>query len=174
MKKQDLNVAATKTINGYTFNYICEINPQKDEFDKIKTYNPREKYNNQKNLALNEYGDSDFCIFDVETDITNSGVYVLFFGEELVYIGQAKNFKKRWSRTNYGSISPRNCFVGGQSTNCHINSAICAQSKKGTHIYLFFYSTKKYDEVERELIDKLTPELNISLNKKKCLKKKPL
>ena len=165
MKKQDLNVAAAKTINGYTFNYICEIKPQKDEFDKIKTYNPRERYNNQRKLALNEYGDSDFCIFDVETDITNSGVYVLFFGEELVYIGQAKNFKKRWSRTNYGSISPRNCFVGGQSTNCHINSAICAQSKKGTHIYLYFYPTEDYNNVERTLIKARHPELNRSLNK---------
>ena len=139
-------------IHGYSFEFICEILPKRTETGEVFTYNPSERYNNKRNLPFNKYGNSLFCEFEVKTDKAESGVYALFFDENLVYIGQAKNFQQRWSGINYCKISPRNCFRGGQSTNCHINSEICKQALRNGRVFLYFLETKDYDRVEKELI----------------------
>ena len=153
-----------KTVGDYKFDFICEIQPQRNEKGEVYTYNPSKDYDNKKNVSLNKYGDREFCDFVVKTDRNESGVYALYFDEKLVYIGKAKDFKQRWSQVNYCHISPRNCFVGGQSTNCHINSEICKQTKANNKVYLYFFATPKYSEVEKELICKRNPELNVALN----------
>lgn len=60
----------------------------------------------------------------------------------------------------YGHISPRNCYVGGQPTNCRINSLILETYKRGSHIELLFYETANRFNIESTLIKKLNPEWN--------------
>lgn len=87
------------------------------------------------------------------------GVYALFLNEELMYIGQCEDFGKRYNQ-GYGQISPRNCFVGGQSTNCKINKFIFDSTRKGEIIKLYFLETNSYDKIESELIELYKPILN--------------
>lgn len=83
----------------------------------------------------------------------------------MVYIGRAKNLAERWSKVNYGSISPRNCFKGGQSTNCKMNNYIYEESRKGAKLELYFYETDSYVDVEKVLLKSCSSTL--PLNKQK-------
>jgi hypothetical protein len=65
----------------------------------------------------------------------------------------------------YGNISPRNCYVGGQPTNCRINSLILEMYKRGSQIELLFYETRDRFNIERTLINELNPEWNRTAGK---------
>lgn len=149
-------------IGEYKFDYCSEIKPQKDAEGVIIQYNPKDKYNNVKNLPLNKHGHKLFCKFSVSEISSKSGVYALFIDDDNIpiYIGRASNLKKRWSFQQYGSISPKNCFKGGQSTNCKINAFICNCVLNGHIIKLFCLATDKYIEIEKELIEWIKPKLN--------------
>ena len=60
----------------------------------------------------------------------------------------------------YGNISPRNCFEGGQSTNCRINSDILSLFKLKKSIQLYFLETKNRFKIEHELIINQSPVWN--------------
>lgn len=83
------------------------------------------KYLNIKKLELNRYGDSIFCKFNIENKYKKlKGLYCFAINDRIVYIGRCTdNYGKRINY-GYGNISPRNCFIGGQSTNCRINAEI--------------------------------------------------
>ena len=155
-------------IENYEFDYVATINEcvKRDEDGMIYGYNPKDAYDNIKGLALNKYGNSTFCDFGIPSKSQNSGVYALFIDdlEVPVYIGRAANFDSRWSATNYAHISPRNCYKGGQSTNCHINSFIYKLIKENRLVKLYFFETPDYVKIEKELIRKYRPEYNTQLN----------
>lgn len=83
------------------------------------------KYRNIKRLKLHQYGDSIFCKFNIENKYKRlKGLYCFAINDRIVYIGRCTdNYSKRINY-GYGNISPRNCFIGGQSTNCRINAKI--------------------------------------------------
>jgi hypothetical protein len=64
--------------------------------------------------------------------------------------------------TGYGLISPRNCFVGGQSTNCRVNALILEAAKQGLRIEILFCETKRRFELEAQILRQLRPEWNKS------------
>lgn len=75
---------------------------------------------------LNPYGDGEYCKFMISDQevIDKKGLYLYKLGEEVLYIGRCRDsFKKRFNQ-GYGTIHPKNCYLDGQSTNCHINSLI--------------------------------------------------
>ena len=109
-----------KKLLDYVFDYIDEIKPERDIDGNIITYNPKERYAKKSAVNLNKYGNLDFCRFTVNNLPAKSGVYALYEDDILIYIGRAKNLSIRWGKMNYGSISPKNCYVGGQSTNCKV------------------------------------------------------
>ena len=80
--------------------------------------------------------------------------------DSIKYIGQCDNLSKRWNM-GYGNISPKNCFVGGQSTNCRVNNLILDAFNANYLIKLFFHKTDELDVVEDDLINYLNPEWNI-------------
>ena len=42
---------------------------------------------------------------------------------QIIYIGETAGLRQRFNM-GYGNISPRNCYVGGQSTNCKMNKIV--------------------------------------------------
>jgi len=61
----------------------------------------------------------------------------------------------------YGNISPKNCYKGGQETNCRLNNLIFQSATAGAGIALWFHETANYKAVERELRAELVPEWNL-------------
>lgn len=51
--------------------------------------------------------------------------------EEVIYTGITRNLQRRWSPLGYSRIHPRNCYLGGQSTHCKINSGILRETLAG-------------------------------------------
>ena len=71
-------------------------------------------------------------------------------------MGECEDLSSRYN-TGYGKISSLNCFVGGQSTNCKINTNIFNSVKSGAKVHLLFYETDDRFNVERILIEKYSP-----------------
>jgi len=66
----------------------------------------------------------------------------------------------------YGTISPRNCFEGGQKTNCKMNKVVLEIYKNGQKIDIYFYETKDYKAIEKELLESITTPYNVKNNKR--------
>ncbi|MCE5193733.1 hypothetical protein LLF88_07380 [bacterium] len=111
---------------------------------------------------LNQDGDSTFCDFSIErTDLTKrKGVYYFAIADEVKYVGKThESFVWRINQ-GYGHISPKNCYLDGQSTNCHVNPRV---AKSRTIVSLFVCpidSDSGIDRLERDLIDLYQPEWN--------------
>ncbi|QBP43187.1 GIY-YIG nuclease family protein [Paenisporosarcina antarctica] len=153
----------TIQISDFSFNFICFITPKKNSHDEIQTFFPQNMFNNNESLALHQYGQGPFCSFTISTKSIKEGVYLLKINDDITYLGECENLSKRFN-SGYGNISPRNCFIGGQSTNCRINNKIYEVANEKVKIY--FYETNNRFEVERELIMKLKPIWNISRGKR--------
>lgn len=115
---------------------------------------------------LNDYGDSVYRSFYLDAPLVarNKGLYLFVMNaQEIKYIGSCikkSNFEKR-IRQGYGNVSPRNCFLDGQSTNCRINSLI---NKNIDKVKLFTLSMKRDSEIiaaEDYLIKRYKPAWNI-------------
>ncbi len=161
---KDLNM----NIGNYRFEFVAIINEyvRYDNNGNVFGYNHWHNYKNIKKLPLNKYGNATFCDFNIPKFSTHSGVYTLLINDETIpiYIGRTLNFDLRWGTTNYAHISPRNCFRGGQSTNCHINGLIYDLISNNNIVKLFFYETLDYKNIEKELIRTFQPSYNIIKN----------
>lgn len=149
-----------RIFGGYIFNYVGLIEPDREMNGVFCEFLPQDRYKNIRNLPLNPHGAGPFCRFKIANDVHHSGVYVLTLNENPIYIGKCDNLAKRWGPQGYGSISPKNCFKGGQSTNCKINSLLLEHSKRGEKFELWFYAMHDPGPAERILIINLKPEWN--------------
>lgn len=116
---------------------------------------------------LNAYGDSTYCKFGMvdQQFSKRKGIYVFKSNGQIKYIGRVKGEYNFYQRINmgYAIISPKNCYIDGQSTNCHVNSII--NSYKG-NITLFILPLENDEEIiktEKWLINLVKPDWNISL-----------
>lgn len=57
-------------------------------------------------------------------------------------------------------IAPRNCFAGGQSTNCKINGFILAEILKGNSVDLWSWAGEPRKAAEAALISAYQPPWN--------------
>jgi hypothetical protein len=114
---------------------------------------------------LNSYGDSSFCTFRIERGplARSKGLYCFRLRHELVYVGRSYDpFEKRINQ-GYGTIHPKNCYIDGQATNCHLNALIAPVLGE---IALFLCPLDEDGDIarlERRLIHMLQPRWNISL-----------
>ena len=127
---------------------------------------PGARYKNIKNLKRNVNGvvGQKYCKFNVPSLPSRPGIYILRDNGVIVYVGKTKNLMKRWSHTNYGLISPRNVFEGGQSTNCKINHYI--NEHRNDDIEIEYIESDDIDSFETSLINAYEPMLNIQGNTK--------
>ncbi len=137
-------------IGAFEFRYICAIDPEGNLDGSVKQYMPQSRYKNKNNLPLNSYGKGPFCRFKIPNGHKVSGVYAVVVEGELKYIGECLNLSSRYNM-GYGIISPRNCYVGGQETNCRLNNLIYQAADAGRKISLWFIPTKDYKAIESKL-----------------------
>ncbi|WP_442794424.1 hypothetical protein [Pelobium manganitolerans] len=111
---------------------------------------------------LNKYGDNKFCEFKIGTHLTDKGIYCYIKNDEIKYIGRCTdNFKKRINE-GYGKIHPKNCFIDGQATNCHLNSLINTTVDVKFGVYLMTdKSTEEIKKLEKLILSANKYEWNI-------------
>lgn len=146
-------------IGGHTFQFVCQIEPERDEIGAILEFMPQGKYKNKRSLPLSKHGIGPFCRYRIPKNWHQEGVYLITRDGEVVYIGKCIDLTYRHN-TGYGQISPKNCFEGGQPTNCRINAEILKYAKSGHQFELWFLSTSDSDKIEIELISNCSPAWN--------------
>lgn len=151
-------IAIIYEIEGTQFHYVCNIIPLCID-GSPKEFMPQSRYENKRNLPLNKHGNGSFCKFKIPNEYKKRGVYSILVNDYPKYIGECENLSKRFN-AGHGNISPKNCYKGGQSTNCKVNKLILNTYKKGSKIELFFYETSNRFEIEETLIRKMKPLWN--------------
>ncbi len=107
---------------------------------------------------LNKHGDLSYCDFMLENFKNDKGLYCFIINDEIKYIGRSKKtFKERINE--YGKITPYNCLIDGQATNCKINSKI--NSLNNSLIFIGFYLMNTSTDIEiSDLEKKMIKSLN--------------
>lgn len=147
------------TLDGHEFGFVCWIMPETEADGSIRRVRPQGRYRNSNGRGLHPYGDGEFCRFTVPRGYTDQGVYVLTVSDRVVYIGECEGLSIRFN-AGYGNISPRNCFEGGQQTNCRLNKLIKETVLSGGRVGLLFHKTTLRKTIESELIAAFGPEWN--------------
>lgn len=153
-------VAGALSLGGRSFRRAGSIEPVREPGGAIREDLPQGRYANTGGLGLNAHGDGPFCEFSVPGLPAAPGVYAVTVGGAVVYVGISVDLRQRWSPMGYGRISPRNCFEGGQSTNCKVNHAILLQARAGRAIELWIHETAEPRRLEAQLIRDLAPPWN--------------
>ncbi|MDD2476893.1 MAG: GIY-YIG nuclease family protein [Dysgonamonadaceae bacterium] len=149
----------TLRVFGYEFCYIQQLIPDCDVSGSIIKYYPQNEYDNKKGLLLSHFGKGAFCRFSINAGDC-PGVYLWVVDDSIIYIGETENLKKRFNM-GYGRIAPRNCYIGGQSTNCKMNKVILNLYEQGKTVSLYFYNTTDYKRIELELLRKIDTKYNV-------------
>ena len=146
---------------GYEFQFVQALIPECEQ-GVPRVYYPHRDYVNRRGLPLLPRGGGPFCRFSIQAPQA-PGVYLWVAEGQLLYIGETVNLRQRFN-TGYGAISPRNCYAGGQSTNCKMNQVVLDYYNRGTPIQLYFFPTQRYKQVELELLGKLNTPYNVKDN----------
>ena len=114
---------------------------------------------------LNPHGDEVYCSFRIEGALAaKKGLYCFCVGGDVMYIGRSHDpFEKRMN-TGYGQISPKNCYLDGQSTNCHLNSII-EQERRPIQYFVcaLEVDNSEIDKLETELLGHYQPPWNVKM-----------
>ena len=155
------NDTDTLTLGGRTFRHVARISPEAGPDGKPLEDMPQRRYHAAASTPLNRHGHGPFCRFSVAGLPAAAGVYALTVAQRLAYVGIAtKSLRERWGPRGYAEIHPRNCFRGGQSTNCKVNHAILEAAQRGLTIRLWIHQTGSPRPLEERLIAELTPLWN--------------
>ncbi len=144
---------------GRGFTDLGELILQLDEHGSPLEFEPQGRYKNASTSKLHRYGAGTFCKFKVNGLPVRSGVYVFLVEGIAKYVGKAVRLKERFAM-GHGNISPKNCFVGGQQTNCRLNQLILNTAKKGHSIRVLVHECSDQDSFESDLIADLSPDWN--------------
>ncbi len=113
---------------------------------------------------LNGYGDKLYCEFKLDPTLSKSkGLYCYIIEEKIQYVGRSKKtFGERIKE--YGKITPYNCLIDGQNTNCKINSLI----NENTNVKIGLFemnnsSDEEIEKLERDLIKYLNNDEGLEL-----------
>jgi hypothetical protein len=148
------------SIEGHEFEHVARITPRRDLNGELIEVWPQSRYSNPRRLELHQYGGGPFCAFSIAPGWEGkSGVYVFLTDGVSKYVGECEDLEMRMN-LGYGNISPRNCFRGGQQTNCRINSLILEAGRRGAEIRLLFCESDDRHRLEANLIQKLNPSWN--------------
>lgn len=143
----------------YSFEFVSYMEPLRDAGGAVLQFTPQGLYRNRRGVLLNNYGAGPFCKFKITNRIQASGVYILSAGDEIRYVGECANLSARFN-AGYGNISPKNCFKGGQETNCRMNNLIYLASAAGERLSLRFFQTANYKATELQLRRTCSPPWN--------------
>jgi hypothetical protein len=161
------NKTVAKTLDHKRYKHLAPIVTKKySKFlnDKLGTFLQylKEKNDLLYSKFLNKYGDqhySNFLISDSKI-LNQKGLYLYCINGEIMYIGKTINSFEKRINNGYGNISPKNCYLDGQSTNCHINSLV-TENKDNIKLYLLPLTDDNLNEIEKYLIQHYKPKWNI-------------
>jgi hypothetical protein len=140
-------VTSPLAVGGFLFNHVCDIKPVRAEDGTVQVLMPQERYAKRDLYPLNRYGAGPFCKFKIPATYPYPGVYLLTVGDEVRYIGETNNLSRRYNK-GYGTISPKNCYKGGQETNVRMNNLIYHSALAGEVLSLWFHMTEDFKAIE--------------------------
>ena len=143
----------------YDFTFVASLVPERDSAGAIREFSPQSGYAKAGAVPLHKHGRGTFCRFRLAVPKGLSGVYALVVDGTVRYIGECEDLGKRFN-AGYGNISPKNCYRGGQPTNCKINRWVLDMVKAGGRVDLYFHPTSQRKAVEQELIARHSPPWN--------------
>lgn len=146
-------------IGAHEFNKVSNVEPLRVSDGSIQICLPQSRYRNDRNIPLHRYGHGPFCKLKIPSTICSSGVYAIAFAEDVKYLGKCVNLAARFN-SGYGQISPRNCFIGGQETNCRVNELVLTEAQAGRKLTLWFHQTVSEEGIEQELLRLIKPQWN--------------
>jgi hypothetical protein len=146
-------------IDGIAFEFVCQLTAEKGPEGQLQSLMPQDRYRNARRLPLNTYGAGPFCKFRIPNEFKAGGVYALVVNGAVKYIGECINLSTRYN-AGYGNISPRNCFKGGQETNCRINTLIHGECLRGRQVELWFHPSREHKALEKRLLSQGAYEWN--------------
>lgn len=147
-------------LSDIEFEWVADVDPDRDANGRPIELMPQARYKRASSTPLNPHGSGPFCRFKVQGLPRSPGVYALLVGGRVTYVGKGQNLEERWGPRGYATISPRNCFVGGQSTNCKVNNRILQAAQRGVSISLWVHPTANPGPVEAFVIRELDPPWN--------------
>ena len=127
-----------RSFDGRDYEHLGDIKPDRNGDGTFATFMPQSRYYGAAEAKLHAYGGGPFCRFNIARKRRDPGLYVLTLNGASVYAGESVDVGKRWGPNGYGGISPRNCFQGGQPTNCRLNAAILSEALQGHILELWF------------------------------------
>lgn len=149
---------ANRAVGGFEFRLAAEIGVVRNSDGSVYVDRPQSRYSGAPQAKLHKYGEGEFCRFRVGGLPAAEGVYCVFADEDLRYVGEAVDLRKRWY--GYGHISPKNCYEGGRETNCRVNKLILQRARQEVIMTLWFLLTTRRKAVEAELRQRFRPPWN--------------
>lgn len=145
------------------FEFADTVTVERDESGQIDLKMPQHRYKKADDTPVHRYGWGPFCKFYVDSAPYRKtpGVYVFTANHQIVYVGEATDIHGR-IQAGYSNISPKNCFEGGQQTNCRINTAILNVIRNQGQVALWATKTADRKQHETELIKQCNPPWNLT------------
>jgi len=113
---------------------------------------------------LNKYGDGVYSRFLIKDEkyLDKKGVYIYTLSGQLQHVGRCRDsFRKRINQ-GYGKIHPKNCYIDGQATNCHLNALITERRQEVRFLVHVAESNTEIEEIEKSLIALYSPPASLS------------
>lgn len=145
----------------HSFEFVNSLSVERNEAGRVDIKMPQRRYDQSDKYPLHQYGWGPFCKFTIDTSEYDGseGVYVFTAGYEIKYVGETVNVHNR-IQPGYGNISPKNCYQGGQQTNCRINQLIFETVRNGEQVSLWVEETQNRKRRETELLEQSNPPWN--------------
>ena len=112
---------------------------------------PQDHFANPREHSLAQEHDTYYCSFKIDAP-KRSGVYWILLDGEVVYIGRAKCLHNRLS-TQYGTVSPRHPFKGGQLQKCRTNAKINKALDAGSTVVFRWERCQDYKDREKRMLE---------------------
>lgn len=136
------------TLAGTLFTFAGAIAPERMYDGTVRAYTPQGQYAKASSTTLHKHGAGPFCRFGLQDLLRSPAVYVITVDGAPKYVGETVNLVERFGPRGYGVIHPRNCYVGGQPTNCKINNKIYEAVQSGQTIDLYVHYSANHKAVE--------------------------
>jgi hypothetical protein len=111
---------------------------------------PQDRFKNSKGYDLEPENDVHYCSFKVVAPKA-SGIYHILVNGKIVYTGRAKCLHNRLC-LQYGNVSPRHPYQGGQIQKCRTNAKINAALCGGDEISVKWEVCQDYVAQEKRLL----------------------
>lgn len=139
---------------GYDFRKVSAIEAWRKADGSIRTnthYHHPAVYDADRNpegRRLHAYGHVPFVYLEHDPLPSSPGAYVIVRSETILYVGMSGNLDQRWGPLGYEAIGVTDCFYGGSTTTCRVNSLIGSELIAGNALALWIHETPMPGPVE--------------------------